>query len=785
MNKHSIMAALATAIFSFLLASCASQPSKNYDSIVSQMTLDEKVHTLVGTHDATIYEPAPAPECHRTAPVYTQDKILGNTAYSDKRVPGAAGDGYAVERLGIPSVVYADGPAGLRISAQCTAFPTSTLLASTFDEKLVEKVGAAIGNEVLEFGADILLAPGMNIQRNPLCGRNFEYFSEDPFLCGKSAAAYVRGVQSNGVGTSIKHFAFNNQEFYRNGIDVVADARTLREIYLRGFEIAVREAKPWTVMSSYNRVGGHFTSECGWLLDDILRGEWGFDGFVMTDWWGADDPVEQMKARNNLLMPGSPMQVAEIKDAVAEGRLDEAVLDRNVKDMLSVIDRCPIARGYAYSDAPDFDAHAAVARSAAADGMVLLENNGALPVAPCSAALFGCYSYDTQPGGSGSGFVTKRYKVTIAQGLEDAGFVIDQPLSSSYQAHIAAYKADKGPEGPWNVPIAPEISLSERTISAAASRNDIAIFTIGRMAGEDGDRKPVAGDYYLSTVEREMLTRVCCCFHAVGKKVICLVNAGAAIAMDGWQGAAAGTGVPDAVLYVWMPGQEGGHAVADVVSGRVCPSGKLPATFAARYEDYPTAANFGLSSGEINRVRYEEGLMVGYRSEALLDAAVYPFGYGLSYTSFEYSELAKGKTLKDGSIAFTVRVTNTGSVAGREAVQLYVSKPALDGSCACVRTEGRPAKELCAFAKTGVLKPGQSEVVKLVVPAYELLQFVNADELPCDVASGSSACAKPAILAAGSPAAGAWQLAPGTYTFAALSNSASAPAEGCVVYLEL
>lgn len=721
-----------------LTLSCTTKLGKSpVKQVVDKLTLEEKVRTVVGTYTQRATPPEVAPGVNNRADYPGEGE---NTAISRNQVPGAAGDGYAVERLGIPAIVYADGPAGLRIDPTregddatyyCTAFPTATLLSSTWDPALVEKAGEAIGDEVLRYGVDILLAPGMNIQRNPLTGRNFEYYSEDPLLSGLTAAAYVRGVQSNGVGTSIKHFAANNQELYRNGIDEIISERALREIYLRGFEIAVRTADPWTVMSSYNKINGTYASENEWLLTKVLREEWGYKGFVMTDWFGADDPVAQIKAGNDLLMPGTPNQIEELLAAADSGLLPMEDLDRNVERILTVLERTPRVKGYSYANDPDLVSHAAVSREIACEGMVLLQNNGVLPLKEGkSIALFGNYGYDTQPGGSGSGYVNRAYKVTLDKGLEAGGFHLDSGLAEAYRTHIATEKSKLPAEYFWVVPTASEMNVTDAQIKASAGA-DLAIVTIGRMSGEGGDRSDTEGDYLLSAQEKNLLKRVKSVFAAKGKPVVVVLNIGAPVELTGVDNYC------DAMLLAWLPGQEAGHAVTDILTGKVNPSGRLPVSLARKYSDIPSSRNFGLSDGEINRVKYEEDLMVGYRYFAGAGIKpLYPFGYGLSYTAFEYSGFST-----DG-VTLTVTVKNTGKAAGKEVVQFYVEKPAL--------TEGRPARELCAFAKTGLLQPGESQTLNVPLTIGENGNSVNPLAQWAD---------------------GSWQLAPGTYRFWAAASS--------------
>ena len=677
--------------------------ANNIKDIVAAMTLEEKAALVVGTQRGGVYPPPPAPGMP-VRPNDDPENRAAVTAFSEGRVKGAAGDVYAVPRLGIPTMVLADGPAGLRIDPTrpndsktyyCTAFPTASLLAATWDAPLVERMTLAMGSEVKEYGVDILLAPGMNIMRNPLCGRNYEYFSEDPVLAGKLAAAYIRGIQSQGVGVSLKHFAVNNQETYRNGIDVRISEQALREIYLRGFEIAVKEGRPWTIMSSYNKINGILASENRWLLKDVLRDEWGYDGFVMTDWWAEENGARQIGAGNDMLMPGTQRQLREILDGIRAGIIRESDLDWCVENILRVLVKTPVFQGYQYSNLPDLKAHAQVSREIAAEGLVLLENNGVLPLKKGKRiALLGVDSYDALVGGSGSGHVNRAYEVSIYEGLLNAGFRLDEESSKHYIDYVEAEKAKQNREFFWVVPTIDELAVSHEEAEALAQRNDICILTIGRMAGEGDDRRLEKGDYYLSDLEMQNLQHLCTAFHAKKKPVVVLLSMGSFVEMASWKH------LPDAILHTWLPGQEEGNAIADVLTGKVNPSGKLPFTIATCYEDYPSASNFPSSNGNPAEVEYKEGIFVGYRHfDHVNITPTYPFGYGMSYTTFKYDNL---KVQTDGeNIVVSVSVKNTGRRAGKESVQLYVSKG--------------DYKELKAFAKTRLLKPGQSEVLTMTI----------------------------------------------------------------------
>ena len=712
--------------------SAAAQPQltkDNIDEVLKAMTLQEKATLLVGGARAQV--------------------VNGVTSGVAAQVPGAAGNTRPIERLGIPGTVLADGPAGLRISPTrdgasqtfyCTGFPVGTLLASSWDLDLVESVTRAMGEEVHEYGVDVLLAPGMNIHRNPLCGRNFEYFSEDPLLSGKMASAYVKGIQSNDVGVSVKHYAVNNQETNRNEDNARVSERALREIYLKNFEIAIKEAKPWTVMSSYNQLNGEYTQQKKDLLTTILRDEWGFKGIVMTDWGNKAGTVKSAWAGNDLMEPGNQNEIDRIVAGVQDGSLSIEDVDRNVRHMLEYIVKTPSFKKYKYSNKPDLAGHAQVARKAAGEAMVLLRNEGnTLPLkGGQKVALYGVSAVDFVAGGTGSGDVNKAYVVNMKEGLENAGFTTDKALMDFYQktmdldAATRAMTATSGRNWFMGTPKLAEVAIPASAIEAQARNNDVAVIVIGRNAGEGADRKMI-DDFDLTTIERELIRDVSVAFHENGKKVIVVLNIGGVIETNSWKNSV------DAILLPWSPGQEGANAVADVLTGKVNPSGRLPMTFPVNFMDHPSSANFpynynrnaqpqgGMGFGgpqqqrqpqkDVDYTNYEEGIYVGYRYFCTAGKEVsYPFGYGLSYTTFAYGKPVV-KAVADGFEA-SVTVTNTGSVAGKEVVELYVSAPA--GGLE------KPACELKGFAKTRELKPGESQTVTIKVSNYELASFNEA-----------------------------------------------------------
>lgn len=719
--KPIIAAGLLLVTVSALRAQLPQLGKASVKDVVKAMTLEEKAGLVVGT--GLNMEGVPGP------------KVI-------EKVPGQAGTTYGIPRLGIPSIIMIDGPAGVKIdqyrnkdssrSYFATAWPIATLLASTWDTEMAKEVGTAYGNEVHQYGVDIVLSPAMNIHRNPRGGRNFEYYSEDPVITGNIAAGLVNGIQSNGVGATLKHFAANNQETDRMTVNSLVSERALREIYLRGFEIAVKKSQPLAIMSSYNLINGKYTSENYDLLTTILRKEWGFKGFVMSDWLGGTDPVGQMKAGNNLLMPGFPSLTKAIVDAVNDGSLDVKRLDENVAGILDFVIGSPTFKNFRYSNNPDLKSHALLSRTEASEGMVLLKNEArALPLKnPGRIALFGNASYETIAGGLGSGDMNKAYIIPLVQGLKNAGYNCDDDLLKAYSGYLESERPKypkKGMLEEFASPskLIPELVATDSLVKQKAAYDDLAVITISRNSGEGNDRK-VENDFNLTELEKAMIKHVSGAFHAQNKKVIVVLNIGGVIETASWRE------MPDAILLVWQPGMEAGNAITDILSGKVNPSGKLATTFPKAYKDIPSSKNFPgtefmdkAKTGFMGlrfipaEVTYEEGIYVGYRYFSSFNIKpAYEFGYGLSYTDFSYGNVILSSTVFSDKIAASITITNTGTLTGKDVVELYLSAP--KGKI------DKPSEELKGFAKTTALRPGESQTISFTLTPKDLASY-NTD----------------------------------------------------------
>jgi len=589
-----------------------------------------------------------------------------------------------VERLGIPELIVSDGPHGVRRvpdvnsmaleSLPATCFPTASCLASTWDVDLIHKMGEALAEECVALQVDVLLGPGVNMKRSPLGGRNFEYFSEDPYLAGEMAVSIINGVQSKGIGTSLKHYAANNQEFQRFSISAEVDERTLREIYLPAFEKAVKHAKPWTVMCSYNKVNGTFASEHHYLLTDILKNEWGFDGLVVSDWGAVRDRVAALKGGLDLEMPGpQDRHVKAVVEAVRSGELDEAVLDESARRILNIAFK---AKETPKNGTFDVDAHHELAHKIASEGMVLLKNNGLLPLkGQQHIAVIGRAAEKAHFQGGGSSHI-KPTKVAVPfKELQAQAEKAELTYAEGYPTDNS-FRQD----------------MIDHAVTLAQSA-DVAVLYIALPAFKESEGYDRA-DLDLTGQQVALIKAV----SRMQPNTIVVLNNGAPVAMSEWiEGVAA-------VLESWMMGQAGGAAIADVLFGRVNPSGKLAETFPLKLSDTPAHLNWPGGAGE---VRYGEGLFIGYRYyDAKGLPVLFPFGYGLSYTQFAYDNAkvsAETFNAKDG-LTVTVDITNTGDLAGREIVQVYVH----DRKSGLVR----PEKELKGFAKVE-LQPGEKKTVSI------------------------------------------------------------------------
>lgn len=596
--------------------------------------------------------------------------LQGWTTWTTRDVPHAD----------IPEIFLSDGPHGLRkqegkgdqmginASVPATCFPTAATMANSWDPALGEEMGRALGEEAAAHDVNVLLGPGLNMKRSPLCGRNFEYFSEDPYLAGKMAAAYVRGIQANGVAACPKHFAVNSQELRRMSMDSVLDERTLREIYLTGFEIAVKESHPKTIMSSYNMVGGTYANENAHLLKEILRSEWGFDGFVITDWGADNDHIEGVKNGSNLVMPApGPDCAIQIVNAVKEGRLSEKDIDARLTEFLPVV----FCVSEAVKKAPksfDRDAHHAIARKCAEQSIVLLENDGILPLKAAQVAVIGDFARAPRYQGAGSSMVNPTkldnlYDCLCAAGIKITGY------AQGFDRLTPVPKQNLIDE-------AVQIAKTAETVLLCVGLDEI-------LESEGMDRMHME----LAQSQKQLIDAVC----EVNKNVILVLSGGAPFV------------IPEsssirAIIHGYLSGQAGAGAMADAIVGKVNPSGKLSETWPLALEDNPSYPYF---PSKERTAEYREGLYIGYRYYDTAHVSVrYPFGYGLSYTSFAYSGL------KASSTEVTFTVTNTGDRDGAEIAQVYVS---------CVNGKVfRPAKELKGFAKV-FLKAGESRTVTVAL----------------------------------------------------------------------
>ncbi|OYX84117.1 MAG: glycosyl hydrolase [Flavobacteriales bacterium 32-34-25] len=714
------------AFFSWSVSSQSKEPlqlnKNNIKQIIKALTLEEKAKLVVGMG---MHIPGMPPGI--LPPTDPEDDKI------EPKVPGTSGRTHPIDRLGIPSIVLSDGPAGIHFldfgknPKYATAIPIGTLLACTWDTDLVRKVGGILGSEAKEYGIDIMLAPAFNIHRNPLGGRNFEYYSEDPFLSGNIAAAVTNGIQEHGIGASLKHFAANNGETNRMKLNTLVSKRALREIYLKNFEIVVKKTNPWTIMTSYNLINGTYTSESTNLINQILRKEWGFKGLVMSDWFAGKNVVASVQAGNDLQMPGRPDQTQSIIAAVKNNTLALSTLDLSVEKVLNLVAQSSTFNKYQYSNQPKLKENAILSRKAASEGMVLLKNDNTLPLTNTgTVALYGNASYDIIAGGSGSGDVIKEYTVSLDKGLVNSGFKLLESINSTYQDYLKIEKA-KMPAPSFLTIFNPitikEMSLDNELLIQSADNADIAIVTIGRLSGESSDRK-IDADFNLTEAEKNTLKTLSESFHAKNKKVIVVINAGGVIETASW------SPWVDAILMAWQPGMEGGNAIADILSGKVNPSGKLTSSFPINYNDVSSAKNFPgkvlpiKDDGPVDpvmpsfpsEVSYEEDIYVGYRYFNTFDVkTAYEFGFGLSYTQFEYSDIKLSSTEFKDKITATITIKNSGKTAGKEVVQLYLGAPS--------EKLKKPSEELKGFAKTNLLQPNESQSISFTLSPEELASY--------------------------------------------------------------
>ena len=591
-----------------------------------------------------------------------------------------------VERLGVPEMIVTDGPHGVRrsddihsfitVSLPATCFPTANCMASTWDGDLIHKLGEAIAEECLALNVDVVLGPGVNMKRTPLCGRNFEYYSEDPYLAGEMAVSFIKGVQSKGVGTSLKHFAANNQEYQRSTISSEVDERTLREIYLPAFEAAVKKAMPWTVMCSYNKLNGTYAAENHRLLTKILKDEWGFEGLVVSDWGAVHDRVEALKAGLDLEMPGPrERRVKAVIDAVHSGKLEEAVLDEAVGRILKIVFKAAeTKKGGTF----DVAGHHALARRVAGEGMVLLKNNGILPLQMHKQiAVIGHSAKEAYYQGGGSSHINPTQ-------LDNPYEELQKMAGDTELSYAEGYPKDESFD---------QALIDEACKNARSAEVVLLYICLPATKESEGYDRP---DLDLTSHQVALIHAVT----AVQPNTVVILNNGAPVVMGEWIDSTA------AVIEAWMMGQAGGGAIADVLYGKVNPSGKLAETFPLKLIDTPAYINY---PGENGSVRYGEGIFIGYRYyDAKEVPTLFPFGFGMSYTTFEYQnpKVSSQTFLDVDGLTVSVDVTNTGKLAGKEVVQVYVK----DQHASLVR----PPKELKGFVKVE-LQPGETKTVSVAL----------------------------------------------------------------------
>ena len=634
--------------------------------VVAELTDDEKAHLVAGT--------------------------------GKPKKEGASGGTYEIERIGIPSITVNDGPAGVRYGT-AVWYPSIMNITSSWDSSLIYGVGEAIGKDSLALGIDIVLGPGMNIQKNVLGGRNFEYCSEDPLLTAFSASAYVNGMQSAGAGACLKHFAGNEQETNRGSESSAVTERALREIYLKPFQLTVKNSSPWSIMSSYNQLNGAYASINKDLLTGILRDEWGYKGTVMSDWGAAGAIEDKVNALNDIKMPGDKDDAKNVLAGLKSGKVDRDALDKCCEHILYTVSQSPTFKELEMNTKVNFTANGKIAEDAAADTLVLLKNdNNALPYKNgTSIALFGNGAFKTIFGGYGSGGVTPKKSVNIAKGITNS-----ESLSLYDEKNNIFKKAEEHSKTDASI----DKVVTEDYAAKCAEGADTAVIVISRVTMEGADNSPSKGDYLLNDTEFDMVKRVSDAFHANGKTVTVLINTGSAIEVASWRD------LVDAIVFIGYPGQNTGNAVAKALTGEVNPSAKTTMSWPISYSDTPAHLYF---PGNPGKVVYYEDIYVGYRYYSTFDVEVaYPFGYGLSYTEFEYSDFSV-KENRDGTFTATVTVKNKGETAGRETAEIYVSKPET--------TLEQPKYELCGFAKTKLLQPGESETLTITITADDLYSY--------------------------------------------------------------